>query len=176
MKININLPLTGKTKKEIVELNEYFVSNFNSDIIFSSNGAYPHITLLMGEVKEEYIESISKEIALITKHKKIDSIQLSTLYKPSISSSYHFIKIGNPKEIISLRKSIYERINQTIELSDHGGVHTEPHITVAYTESFQGDISTTCFKATNWSPEAVAISKVGNKGTCIEQIYSTKIN
>ena len=165
MRINVNLPLTGNSRKVARFINKHVTSEVGSKIDFSDGFTYPHIN-------ENDVEFIAKNVELISKKERLGKFAFTGVYRPEDTSKYLFMRLENPEEIVSLKRKIYDLVSHKISPLKHGGV---PHVTIAYLDSIEKHIEIEAFNAIDWKPEYIAISMVGDNGTCIDDIFRCKI-
>jgi 2'-5' RNA ligase len=176
MRVNINFPLSDQPLALAKRWNEWFARNFQSEIVFSQQGPYPHLTLLMGTTEEAELEDLKAAVAAFSSSEIMPPLSFTTLYRPDRVSPYVFLGVKQAAQVRQLKATLAKYVDGHLRLCELGNVETPPHVTVAYTPDVasNGPELPQCDIAVNWSPCWVALAEAGNHGTCVEIIEKWK--
>lgn len=175
-KLNIHLSLDQEAQRFCREVNAGIRSIVESTIIFDENSPMiPHITLVMGELSPSCtLADLSLLTTSISKRYFSLKIRFGKPYVENHKNTYIFMDAEHNHELLELRRDFAERALGSHLLSSEKYSET-PHLTLAniratekeavgaYLQSLQPALEVVC--------NAIEISHVGPKGTCIDSIF-----
>ncbi len=132
MKININCVLDEKTASRCKEVNSEIKNLATSEIDFSDNTCRPHITLLMGHVKDEDIEKVKEIVSKVDFKCLKDKVVFD---KPVIENKYVMINVKNTEPFKDDCNTLLEQLGDLIEPSQYTiSYGSIPHITLSFSK------------------------------------------
>jgi len=140
--------------------------------VFSEEGAYPHITLLMGEVSDNHRAELTQRILVLARSIPSVPLHFTPPRRPAPDSAYVFLGIEPKEPLRQIKAQIAERVQNIFALGEYGNVDTVPHVTVAYFVRPEEYCvyPQTAFKEVAWQAPRIAISETGPYGTCVNRL------
>jgi len=183
-KININIPIEGAAKQEVLDLNYILSKKKENQISFGLNNLQmPHITILIGYLsptKTNY-RIFEEKLRNFCLKLKVFDVELGNIYKKHPDSNYVFLEIENSDKILELRSKLYGVMQNEIELVKWDILNEPAHITLGYFEKPLDNIDDIFLRKINnknYPSRRMNLSLPGKYGTCLVNIgeYLFKTN
>lgn len=170
LRVNVGFSLEGKVDLYARTLNANLVAYGHTDINFSSGYAIPHVTLLMGKVKnQEDLRNLIAEVAkLINQHEPL-GFNVSAPYFSGTEEGYVFLDVVPQMPFRDLKLSLYAQVSNLLECELHGGPTNISHITVGHVKATGFDmqeLGAISKHAARGLARTIIITEVGVRGTC----------
>ena len=174
LRLNISFELSPAVEEKVVSANHKLVNLGYKEINFQPDGgAIPHVTLLMGDVASRAdFERLQQILVAFAKREKSIHYVVQRPYLKLPSKSFIFVDVEPAETFRLLRHRLFEQVNQLLAFEYHGGPDNVSHITLGYARpslASVGKISQEFESDLNGIASALALSRVGNRGACIEK-------
>ncbi len=134
MKININCVIDEKTEEKCKEINAILKEMVTNEIDFSNNTCRPHITLLMGHVKDEDVEKVKK----IVSEMDFKCLKNKVIFEsPVIENKYIMLNVKNKEAFKEDCDALLEALGDLIVPGEYTISYGTaiPHITLGFSKN-----------------------------------------
>lgn len=166
--ININIPVTGVTYGECLEINKKISNTHLSPISFSDTRIiYPHVTLRMGTVSPGALGKIFEKLSdYVPTLKPITLIPQPVILKEP-NRNYYFSEIYDER-LIAISKDLYGLLETEIIKSefrsDKDNIH---HISLGYKNEEDIVAQVLGMKLSEFVADRINVSVKGSNGVCL---------
>jgi 2'-5' RNA ligase len=178
-KLNIHLTLDNKTLNYCRQVNAGIRKITESVIIFDHKSPMiPHISLIMGELDDNYsVAQLAQIVKKTISHVRPFQFRVLSPYMENVRNRYIFSDVQSGETFGMLKTKLHEVLGSKV-LHSQNDYSEVPHITLGHAEEKHEEIRKylSGVKANfNFTSNAVEVSEAGPKGTCINSLHIFKL-
>jgi hypothetical protein len=180
IRLNINMALDSEVESAVLFMNSIIVNTGFDNINFGKNGKHiPHITLLMGYVKNESsLHRIIERCESFASTYKPISYKISFPYWKLPSKNFIFVDTLPVEQFRNFRIKLYTRVGELVECQEHGRPENPSHITIGYSDAKNFQIHNI---ACNFNPpvgvgSVIRLCRAGYLGTCTDIFHKISLS
>jgi len=176
-KWNIHWEISRPELEKIIEINSFFLENYNSEINFRS-GVIPHITLMMGKLRlNSSVDLLRQRCIDLGKNLKEISVEFNHPYLEDTTGHYIFMDPVDSNYLKISKNIAQDLFGDLLEPSTFGGSENPSHLTVGYVSkgSKLEEIPFLTNSHLKIRLKSIGLSQCGPRGTCFEPVFSIPV-